>query len=97
MQDSGGKCVFTQTPEGLTITVGTSTLQMTATGIYLTAAEIGLNGDIVQTAGSGAGTVSMIGPVTVTNDVTAATVSVAHHLHSDAGGSGDSGPPVPGT
>jgi hypothetical protein len=43
------------------------------------------------------GNVTVKGSLTTTLDVVANGVSLENHLHSNAGGSGNSGPPVPGT
>jgi phage baseplate assembly protein gpV len=55
-----------------------------------------INGPISQAAGTGgAGAVTMVGPVTVTNDLTAQGTSVHTHAHGGVQpGGGTSGPPV---
>lgn len=64
--------------------------------ITLDAPEIDFNGLIIQTAGdASSGSVSLIGPLTVTNDVTATGTSVHTHLHSGVtAGSADTGQPI---
>jgi hypothetical protein len=98
LQDTGAAAVMTLIPTSITFTLGTSILQITPAEISLTASTIALNGNIVQTAGGGTGSVSMIGPLMVVNNVTAGTVDLEHHLHSGVTtGGGDTGQPVPGT
>ncbi len=66
--------------------------------ITLNAPAIELNGTITQGTGTSGTAASFIGPLTVTNDVTAGTVSVKNHVHSGVTtGSGDTAAPVPGT
>ncbi len=52
-----------------------------------------LNGNVTQTAGSGSGAVTLIGPVEVTHEVTANGHTVGAHTHSDPQG-GTVGPPT---
>lgn len=56
--------------------------------------EIILNGQLSQGNGSNGGTATMLGPVTVTHDVTAAGISVSTHVHGgvQSGGSDTGGP-----
>ncbi|MDS1913342.1 phage baseplate protein [Enterobacter asburiae] len=57
-------------------------IYLTAKNIYLGGGTIHLNGPIVQGAGGQGGTsAEFIGPVTVTNDVTAGGVSLMNHPH----------------
>lgn len=51
-----------------------------------------LNGSLTQGHGTAGGASSMLGPLTVTNDVTASGTSVHTHTHSDPQG-GNTGPP----
>jgi len=54
-----------------------------------------LNGPITQGAGAGGGAASLIGPLSVTNAVTAQGTNVHTHTHSGVQtGAGTSGPPV---
>jgi hypothetical protein len=88
-QDEAGRCIVDINSNG--------TITLTAqTAIVLTAPIIALNGEITQTVGTGvAGTVSLIGPINVVNDVTAGTISLQTHLTSGVtSGTGTSGPPV---
>lgn len=57
-------------------------------------ALIALNGNIAQTAGTGTGTASFVGPITVVNDVTAGAISLQTHKHTgvQSGGSNTGGP-----
>jgi hypothetical protein len=67
---------------GITIT-STSNVTINAPGtITLSAPQIALNGAVSQTAGTAGGTVSLVGPVNVVNDVTAGTISLKNHLHT---------------
>lgn len=52
-----------------------------------------LNGTLNQGTGSAGGTATMLGPITVTNDVTAGGKSLKTHVHTDPQG-GNTGPPV---
>jgi hypothetical protein len=109
LRDTTSATTFTLTPTTIhivatadyKITVGGSTYEMTPTQITVTTAEyqvnapvIQLNGAITQGAGSGGGAVSLIGPVTVTNDVRAGGVSVVLHYHGGvtAGGANTAAP-----
>nr|WP_320744709.1 phage baseplate protein [Enterobacter sp. 276E10] len=57
-------------------------IYLTAKNIYLGGGTIHLNGPIVQGAdGQGGTSAEFIGPVTVTNDVTAGGVSLMNHPH----------------
>lgn len=57
--------------------------------------DLTVNGSITQGAGGSGGTTSLIGPVTVTNDVTAGGKSAIHHTHSGVQtGGGETGEPV---
>lgn len=97
IRDEGSTAVITLIPGQITLAAGGVSAVITETSISLNAPTIYLNGNVAQAAGTSAGTVTMVGPLTVTNEVTANSVKVSQHLHSDAGGSGDSGPPVPGS
>jgi hypothetical protein len=102
IRDSGSGAVITLTPSGINCEVGSSIFNITSSAIEATSATITLNGVIVlngpitQTnTGGGSTTATIIGPLNVTNDVTANGTSVHTHVHSGVQtGSGDSGPPV---
>lgn len=81
IQDQQGKSIVTISNDGT---------------ITLKAAAIVLDGVITQTNTGGAGgNVTLIGPVNVTNDVTAEGTSVHTHVHTGVQpGSGDTGPPA---
>ncbi|MHB1310554.1 MAG: hypothetical protein ACYC3L_00960 [Gemmatimonadaceae bacterium] len=73
---------------------GTITLTA-ATVIALNAPTIQLNGEITQGAGTLGSAATFIGPITVTNNVTAAGISLQTHVHSGVTtGGGDTGAPV---
>ena len=76
------------TPSGITI--------VSPTQVTIQAPQITLNGQLTQTAlGGGSGSVSLQGPVTVTNDLTAEGTSVHTHRHTDVQpGASLSGPPA---
>jgi hypothetical protein len=98
LRDTGSAAVITLIPASITMTLGASSLTIAAGEITISSPVIALNGTVIQTAGSGTGSVSLVGPVNVTNDVVAGTVSLQNHLTSDVEtGGGTSGPPVPGT
>lgn len=88
IRDTAGKAIVTISNDG-TITI------TAAQSVVINAPLIALNGDVTQTAGTGTGNVTMIGPMTVTNNVTANGISLDSHVHSgvQSGGS-DTGPPV---
>jgi hypothetical protein len=79
-----------------TIKLQAKDIELDATdGIKLSAPQIALNGQITQVGfEGGSGSVSMQGPVNVTNDVVAEGTSVHTHTHTNAGGHGNSGPPA---
>lgn len=67
----------------------------TVNGNFIVNGNTTMNGNISQTAGSGAGTATLIGPLTVTNDVTANGTSLHTHKHSGVTtGGGNTGAPV---
>lgn len=66
------------TAETATITAATTTVN----GVFVVNGATELNGSITQGAGSGGSTnASLIGPVAVTNDVTAGGISLKNHPH----------------
>lgn len=85
-----GGDISVQAGGSLTMQAG-SEIDLTAPVIKLNGA-IQLNGPISQGASTGGTTASLIGPVTVTNDVTAAGKSVAGHHHTEHDGPSTSGP-----
>lgn len=65
------------------------------THVTISAPNILLNGILSQGTGSLGGGATLQGPVTVVEDLTAANVSVQHHVHGGVQpGSGDTGAPV---
>ena len=102
LRDTGSGAVITLTPTGILAVVGATQFEITGTGITMTATNITLNGNIIldgpitQTnTGGGGTTATMIGPLHVTNDVTAGAISLDTHVHSGVqGGSGNTGGPV---
>jgi hypothetical protein len=109
LRDTTSATTFTLTPTTIhivattdyKITVGGSTYEMTGAQVTVTTAEfqvnapvIQLNGAITQGTGSGGAAVSLIGPVTVTNDLRAAGVSMQLHYHGGvtAGGANTAAP-----
>ncbi|WP_391529502.1 phage baseplate assembly protein V [Photorhabdus akhurstii] len=75
------------TPTKLTATANGST-EITSPDIILNG-NVTINGNLSQGMGAGGGTATMQGPVTVSNDVTAAGISLKNHVHSgvQSGGS----------
>ena len=68
---------------------------LSPTQITLQAPQIALNGAITQTAGTAGGAVSMVGPLHVTNDVTAEGTSLHTHVHGGVQtGGGNTGVPI---
>lgn len=69
-------------------------VQVNATTMTINAATI-INGTLSQGMGTSGGTATMLGPITVTNDVTAGGKSLENHVHSGVQpGSGNTGKPV---
>lgn len=57
--------------------------------------NVTINGPLTQGTGSNGGAATMLGPITVTNDVTAGGKSLDHHVHSGVQtGGGNTGQPV---
>lgn len=75
----------------ITATTPTFTIQ----GNAVINGNTALNGDVTQTAGAGTGAATLVGPVTVANDVTSGGKSLQHHIHGGVqfGGS-NTGQPV---
>ncbi|OCQ53906.1 hypothetical protein Ppb6_00924 [Photorhabdus australis subsp. thailandensis] len=75
------------TPAKLTATANGGT-EITSPEIILNG-NVTINGNLSQGMGAGGGTATMQGPVTVSNDVTAAGISLKNHVHSgvQSGGS----------
>ena len=88
IQDQAGHCIAVISNNG--------TITLTAqTTIALNAPTIELNGQITQGTGTLGSTATFIGPLNVTNDVTAAGKSLETHVHGGVTtGGGDTGPPV---
>lgn len=80
--DPAGKIVNVVAPGGMTVT----TPVLTITGV--------INVENQQGAESAS---TMSGTMRTTGDVVAGTISLTGHIHSNSGGSGNGGPPVPGT
>jgi phage baseplate assembly protein gpV len=104
---SGNATVTAASGKTITLSGNSGSMQIDSSGnihltgvasVNITAPTIALNGNVTQTAGTGTGSVSMIGPVTVTHDVTAAGISVQNHYHSGVTtGGGNTAAPVPGS
>lgn len=85
----------TSTGGNLSATVGGSASVNSSGAMTLTAPTITLNGSVVlngpltQGMGGGGGGATLLGPITVTNDVTAGGISLKNHVHPgvQAGGS----------
>jgi hypothetical protein len=76
-----------------TVEIAATTSATVTTPIFTVNGDTALNGNISQTAGSSAGTTQLLGPVTVTNDLTAAGKSVSTHTHHENGAGGNTNPP----
>ena len=94
LRDTGSGSVITLLPGSITMTTGSCSLTMSGSTITLQAANIVLDGQMTQGTNAGGYPATIQGPVTVVHEVTANGIPVSLHLHSDAGGSGDSGPPI---
>ncbi|QXF34392.1 translation initiation factor IF-2 [Photorhabdus luminescens] len=80
------------TPAKLIATANGST-EITSPEIILNG-NVTINGNLSQGMGAGGGTATMQGPVTVSNDVTAAGISLKNHVHSGVqSGGGKTGKP----
>ncbi|KGM25787.1 translation initiation factor IF-2 [Photorhabdus luminescens] len=80
------------TPTKLTATANGGT-EITSPDIILNG-NVTINGNLSQGMGAGGGTATMQGPVTVSNDVTAAGISLKNHVHSGVqSGGGKTGKP----
>lgn len=76
-----------------TVEIAATTSATVTTPIFTVNGNTALNGNISQTAGSSSGIATLVGPVTVTNDLTAAGKSVSTHTHHENGGGGNTNPP----
>ncbi|WP_434524380.1 phage baseplate assembly protein V [Photorhabdus asymbiotica] len=85
--DPGSHNVTVITPAKLTATANGGT-EITSPEIILNG-NVTINGNLSQGMGAGGGTATIQGPVTVSNDVTAAGISFKNHVHSgvQSGGS----------
>lgn len=102
LRDTNSGALIVLHPSEITITIGScittinsSSITMSAPStITLQAPQIVLDGELTQGTEEGGYPATLQGPVTVVHEVTAAGIPLSTHLHSDAGGSGDSGPPI---
>ena len=87
IRDTGNNCVITLTPTGVTLVVGSTNISVSGTEVDITAnliklnGVIQLNGPITQGTSTYGTNASLIGPLAVTNDVTAEGKSLATHVH----------------
>lgn len=89
---AAGHDITVQTPGKLTANAQGGT-EITSPTIVLNGA-VTINGTLSQGMGASGGGATMLGPITVTNDVTASGVSVATHRHGGVQtGSGNTGGP----
>jgi phage gp45-like len=86
----------TMTMADNTITLAPKNLVVSVTGEVVTSGNAGNGGSFVGNLAV-TGSIAAPGTITAGGDITAGTVSVLNHVHSDAGGAGNSGPPVTGT
>jgi phage baseplate assembly protein gpV len=104
IRDAASGAVITLTPTGITCVVGNSTMTMTTAGVTVSAPfftvnapAIELNGAVSQTAGTaGIGTVTMVGPLNVVNEVTGNGTPLSTHVHGNVqSGGSETGLPIP--
>ena len=87
IRDTGNNCVITLTPTGVTLVIGSTNITVSGTEVDITAnliklnGVIQLNGPITQGASTYGTNASLIGPLGVTNDVTAVGKSLSTHVH----------------
>lgn len=98
--DDGAAFVEVAAGHDITVKTPAKLTASAASGAEITAPEIVLNGNVTingnlsQGMGDGGGTATMLGPVNVTNDVTAGGISLKSHKHGDVEpGSGETGEP----
>ena len=90
---AAGHNITVNTPGKLTASAQGGT-EITSPTIVLNGA-VTINGSLSQGMGPGGGNATMLGPITVTNDVTAGGKSLQNHVHSGVQtGSGQTGKPV---
>jgi len=100
IRDTGSGAVITLTPSGINCVVGGNSLLInssgtTVTGPFTVNGATVLNGPLSQGVGAGGGTATMLGPITVTNDVVAGGKSLKTHVHSGVtSGGSNTGAPV---
>jgi hypothetical protein len=85
---------FSATSTGAMSLTSDVSITLTAPTVAVDAPLIGLNGDIAQTAGGGSGTASLVGPLTVTNNVTAGGIDLETHTHPVTSAPGETGEPT---
>lgn len=89
---AAGHDITVKTPGKLTASASAGA-EITAPEIVLNG-NVTINGNLSQGMGEGGGTATMLGPVNVTNDVTAGGISVKSHKHGGVEtGSGQTGGP----
>lgn len=90
---AAGHDITVNTPGKLTASAQGGT-EITSPTIVLNGA-VTINGSLSQGMGPGGGDATMMGPITVTNDVTAGGKSLQNHVHSGVQtGGGETGKPV---
>lgn len=90
---AAGHDITVNTPGKLTANAQGGT-EITSPNIILNGA-VTINGSLSQGMGLGGGNATMLGPITVTNDVTAGGKSLQNHVHSGVQtGGGQTGKPV---
>jgi hypothetical protein len=94
IRDTNSRAQITLIPTMITMSLGSSIIQMTTTTITLDAPNVIINGMTISSAGVGA----MPGPLTVTNDVIGGGISLVNHVNTGVtAGGANSGPPYPGS
>jgi len=88
LRDTNNNCTVTLTPEGVTVVIGSTNISVSGTEVSITANTIALNGviqlngPVTQGTSTHGTSASFIGPMVVTNDVTAEGKSLATHVHN---------------
>jgi len=102
IRDTGSAAKINLLPGSITISLGSSTWEMTPGGVTVTtpvytvnAPSIVLNGNLSQGTGSTSYPATLQGPITVIHDVTANGITLGVHTHSGVTtGGGETGLPV---
>lgn len=87
-----GQSITAEAGSTITLSVGGSTIEISSGSVAITAGQIALNGPITG-GGSGGATATFTGELKVAKDVTAGSISLQNHTHTEQGdGAETSGP-----